>query len=296
MIISQYKKTPCNAYSTMPHHVSIRTAMNASTLLVLSSFSYSLLWFSNPLFSSPQFQNFAIKRTVNPRVFFTQQQRQPSLVSSFRIYSCSSFDCPHHPNTKKLALFLSSIHPFIRFPIFSSQDFFVSVPKETPRNQETPRQGRNWTHQIQSPPDKMISHTRTILTPAASNQHNTVLLNIMTFSRNICRDDPARTQSHPCGLALCGIGLLGLRDSDLQTDAFERRRPDLMESGRHGFARALSYAAALRRKGVSKGMGYGVCGVCWLGLGEGGALSLRQMEKKGEGDADKDSRTLRTWL
>lgn len=38
----------------------------------------------------------------------------------------------------------------------------------------------------------MISHTWTILTSPTSNKHNAVLLHIMTFTRNIGINHPAR--------------------------------------------------------------------------------------------------------
>jgi hypothetical protein len=56
------------------------------------------------------------------------------------------------------------------------------------RSRSTQRRSR--THQIHSPPDQMISHTRTILTPTPSNQHHRMLLHIMSFPRNVTSNNP----------------------------------------------------------------------------------------------------------
>jgi hypothetical protein len=66
----------------------------------------------------------------------------------------------------------------------------------------------------------MVPHTRTILTPPSPHHHHTVLLHIMSFPGNVAADDPATGQTHFRGLALSGVGFLGLRDADFEAHAF----------------------------------------------------------------------------
>lgn len=53
------------------------------------------------------------------------------------------------------------------------------------------RHPRTNTTQVQCASNKMISHTRTVLRPATTNQHHTMLLHVMSFSRYICRHHPS---------------------------------------------------------------------------------------------------------
>jgi len=98
--------------------------------------------------------------------------------------------------------------------------------------------------QIHSPPNQMIPHPRTILTPPASHKHHTMLLHIMSLARYISRNHPARAQSDTRGLAFGGIGLLRLRDAYFQTDAFELRGIDVAEGWGNGFSRSLLRSTA----------------------------------------------------
>jgi len=77
-----------------------------------------------------------------------------------------------------------------------------------------------YTTQIKSPPDKMIPHTRTILTPAAPYEHHAVLLHIMSLTRNVRGDDFAVGQADFGGLALARVGLFRLCHAHFQTDTF----------------------------------------------------------------------------
>lgn len=91
-----------------------------------------------------------------------------------------------------------------------------------------------YTAQIKSPPDKMIPHTRTILTPPAPHEHHAVLLHIMPLTRNVRGDDFAVGQADFGGLALARVGLFRLRDAHFQTHAFHLG-PLLRRKGRrHG--------------------------------------------------------------
>lgn len=69
----------------------------------------------------------------------------------------------------------------------------------------------------------MILNTRTILSTTTTNLNNTVLLNIVTLTRNDSSNDLSRTQPHTSNLALARIGLLGLSSTSLQTDTLQRR-------------------------------------------------------------------------
>src|SRR5882757_5283546 len=64
------------------------------------------------------------------------------------------------------------------------------------------------TTQIHRPPNQMIPHTGTILTPSPPNQHNTMLLHIMTLPGYVGSNHSARTQSHSCHFSFRGIRFL----------------------------------------------------------------------------------------
>jgi len=72
-----------------------------------------------------------------------------------------------------------------------------------------------------------------------------MLLHIMSLAGDIAIDDPAGAQTHPGGLPLCRIGLLGLRDADLEAHALELGRARRRHRGRRLLARALRLAAPL---------------------------------------------------
>lgn len=101
------------------------------------------------------------------------------------------------------------------------------------------------TYQIHSPSNQMVSHTRTILTPTASDQNHRMLLHIMSLSGDITRHHPPRAQPHSCRFPFCRIGFLGLGKADFEADPFQFRGVDIAERGGDGFPRALSYTAAL---------------------------------------------------
>ncbi len=76
------------------------------------------------------------------------------------------------------------------------------------------------TYQIQTPPNKMIPHTRTVLTPPAPYHHHRVLLYIVSLTRYITTHNPAITKSNFRSLSLTRIGFFGFRDTDFETDTF----------------------------------------------------------------------------
>jgi len=101
------------------------------------------------------------------------------------------------------------------------------------------------THQIHSPPDQMIPHTRTILTPSSSDQDYTMLLYIMPFPWYVCCNHPSSTQSYSGRFPLGRIGFLGFGDPNFQTYTFELRCINIAESGGNSFASFLLRSASL---------------------------------------------------
>jgi len=101
------------------------------------------------------------------------------------------------------------------------------------------------TYQIQRPPDKMVPHTGTVLTPAAAHQHDRVLLDVVPLSGDVGGDGPPRGEPDTGRLALARVGLLGPRDADLEADALALRGEDLREGRGDGVAGSLGFAAAL---------------------------------------------------
>lgn len=54
------------------------------------------------------------------------------------------------------------------------------------------------THQIKSPSNQMILHTRTILTSASTHQHNRMLLHIVSYAKTVRTSLPnTRSPNHP---------------------------------------------------------------------------------------------------
>jgi len=100
------------------------------------------------------------------------------------------------------------------------------------------------TAQIQSPPNQMISYTRTILTSPAPDKHHTMLLHIMTLTGYIRRNNSPRAQPYSRGLPFCRIRFFRLRDPDFQTHAFEFWSIDVAEGWRDGFSYPLLFPAA----------------------------------------------------
>lgn len=73
--------------------------------------------------------------------------------------------------------------------------------------------------QITRAPHTMIPDSGTILRPPPPNHHNTMLLHIMSLSRNIRRHHPSTAQSHTTCFALPRVWLLGPRDAHFEADA-----------------------------------------------------------------------------
>jgi hypothetical protein len=72
-----------------------------------------------------------------------------------------------------------------------------------------------------------------------------MLLDIMPLPRNIRVDNLARREPDPRSLPLCRIGLLGLRDADLQADPLQSRGLDISERWTDGLPRPLRISTSL---------------------------------------------------
>src|SRR5699024_4694 len=106
------------------------------------------------------------------------------------------------------------------------------------------------TASIKSATNNVIANTREILHPAAADQHNAVLLQIMSFTRNVRRNFDAARQTNAGNLAQCRIGLLGRHGLDLRAHASLLRRVVRAAEG----ATVASHAAI----GVAQGWALGL--------------------------------------
>lgn len=122
--------------------------------------------------------------------------------------------------------------------------------------------------QVQRPPNQMIPHTRTILTAAASDQHDGMLLDVVPLAGDVRRDRPSGRQPDSGRLALARVGLLGARDADLEADALALRGEDLREGRGDGVAGSLGFAAAAEDlvECCALGRGRREGALCWEGL------------------------------
>lgn len=127
------------------------------------------------------------------------------------------------------------------------------------------------TAQIQRTSDQLVSHTGTILRPAAPDQDHAVLLDVVALARDVGRDGLAGSQAHTRRLSLARVGLLGPRDSDLDA---------------HALALGVVAAGQGRRDGVAGSAGFAAA------LGGTVSISSGRRQRTSQG-AD---RTLRTWF
>ena len=95
----------------------------------------------------------------------------------------------------------------------------------------------------------MVLHTGTILGATTSYHDDGMLLDIMTFSRNIRRDHFPRAQPHPRNLPLARIRFLGLRSTDLQTHT--------LHLGTVNEGRGAQFTGALRGAAVAEDLDEG---------------------------------------
>lgn len=115
----------------------------------------------------------------------------------------------------------------------------------------------------------MVSHTGTILGTSATDQDDTVLLNVVALTRNVGSDDGAGRELDTGSLSLAGVGLLGSHDTNSQAHALERRAVGVGQGGRNGVARALALSDTAQH--LVQGCGAGGRGAEGAERGEGGS-------------------------
>jgi len=104
--------------------------------------------------------------------------------------------------------------------------------------------------EIHGTSDQVVLHTRTILRSASSDQHHRMLLYVVPFSRNVCRNDRPTAQSYSSNFPLSRVWLLRLCSSHAQAHAFHLRSVD--ERRRHRSARFLADSAPSEHLVVSR--------------------------------------------
>jgi len=72
--------------------------------------------------------------------------------------------------------------------------------------------------------DNVIAHARQVLHAAPADQHNRVLLQVVTFARNVRRNLDAVRQAHTCNLAESRVRLLRRLRVDARADSTPLRR------------------------------------------------------------------------
>lgn len=90
----------------------------------------------------------------------------------------------------------------------------------------------------------MVPHTGTILTAAAADEDDAVLLDVVALARDVGGDVATVGETHTSGLALTRVGLLGAGDADLEADALEGGSVDLGQGGGDGVTGALALLVA----------------------------------------------------
>ena len=75
-----------------------------------------------------------------------------------------------------------------------------------------------YTHSVQCAPNDVIADTRKVFDAATANEHNRVLLEIVSDTRNVGGYLNSIGQSHTSHLAQCRVGLLGGLCVDTNTD------------------------------------------------------------------------------
>jgi hypothetical protein len=68
-------------------------------------------------------------------------------------------------------------------------------------------------------PDKMIFHARAIVGRPSANQHDAVLLDIVSLARDGGRDLPSIREPYTGRLSFARVGLLGARNADFEADS-----------------------------------------------------------------------------
>ncbi len=158
---------------------------------------------------------------MDPQALFEQFSTPLMLLT--KAFHASNISYPASfisTNTKALRGSLRLLRPIFRSTRRSISNTSLNASQSSFRNLSLIEHSFSKTYQIHSPSDQMISHTRTILTPATSHQYHGMLLHIVSLARNITRHYSPCAQPHSGGFPFCGIGFLGLRDTDFEADTF----------------------------------------------------------------------------
>lgn len=73
---------------------------------------------------------------------------------------------------------------------------------------------------VQSPSDQLVPHSRQIRYTSSSHEDNRMFLQIMSFTRDISRDDFPIGATHTGDLSHGRVGFLGFCSEDFGTDGF----------------------------------------------------------------------------
>ena len=110
------------------------------------------------------------------------------------------------------------------------------------------REAIETTHEIISPPNQAVLDTRKIRRPPTTDQHDTVLLNVVAFARDDGRDLSPVGEPNTRRFALARVGLLGARDADSEAHALHLGAVGAGEDGGDGTSCLLALPAALETK------------------------------------------------
>lgn len=91
----------------------------------------------------------------------------------------------------------------------------------------------------------MVPHTGAILTAAAADEHDAVLLDVVALAGDIGGDHATAREPYTRRLPLPRVGFLRPRDAHLQAHPLLLRAQRVRQRRRHGVARALDFPAAL---------------------------------------------------
>lgn len=177
----------------------------------------------------------------NARVYFmpcfVKVQFMPNaLNSSFELKLSNFALCAN----RCLLRFLRSVFTSARHAVRNT-----SLDKNNSVSNQTISTRARSTYQVQRPANQVVPHAGAILTPAAADEDDGVLLDVVALAGDVSRDHAAAGQAHAGRLALARVGLLGPRDADLEAHALLLRRPRVRQRRRHRVPRALRLAASL---------------------------------------------------
>jgi len=86
----------------------------------------------------------------------------------------------------------------------------------------------------------MVSHTRTILRTTSSYKNNTVPLDVVSLTGDICCNNSSGRELHTSSLSFTGVGLLWSNDTDTEAHTLKSWAVCVGQSGRNSVASALA--------------------------------------------------------